>query len=487
MSEPIAFDGPMIRTTDLRKTFRVARARRSRPCAASTSRSARGEIFGFLGPNGAGKTTTLRMLATLIRPTSGEAWIAGVDLARDPAEVRRRIGYVPQGGSTDPAETGRGELVLQAPPVRHVGRARPRRAPPRSSRCSSSPAPPTGAISHLLGRHEAPARRRPRASSIARACSSSTSPRPGSTRRRGPGCGTRSAGSASRGPPSSSRPTTSTRPTRSRDRLAIIDHGTIVAEGTSDELKRQVAGDVVTLGRRRRPRPRHRACVRGQPFVREATPEDDLVRLYVDHGEVAMPQLLRVLDGEGLTRPVDLAPPPQPRRRLPAPDRPLAPRRAGRLSAPDRSPCHDDPRSLPMQTLRETWLIFRRSLILTLRQPVWLLIGHHAAHPLPRPLRPAARGRRDAGRRPGVNAFDWFVPGHARHGRDVRRRVRRLRPHRRAALRRHRADARHADEPHRDAPRALAARRGPAAHAGRHHDRARHPVRHHASTRPASS
>ena len=54
------------------------------------------------------------MLATLIRPTSGEAWVAGVDLRRDPAEVRRRIGYVPQGGSTDPAETGRGELVLQA-------------------------------------------------------------------------------------------------------------------------------------------------------------------------------------------------------------------------------------------------------------------------------------------------------------------------------------------------------------------------------------
>src|ERR1700748_448465 len=72
-----------------------------------------GEIFGFLGPNGAGKTTTLRMLATLLKPTGGQATIAGVDLARDPQAVRRRIGYVPQGGSTDPAETGRGELVIQ--------------------------------------------------------------------------------------------------------------------------------------------------------------------------------------------------------------------------------------------------------------------------------------------------------------------------------------------------------------------------------------
>src|SRR3954470_13034106 len=71
-----------------------------------------GEIFGFLGPNGAGKTTTLRMLATLLPPTGGEATVAGADLRREPREVRRRIGYVAQGSSTDPANTGRRELVL---------------------------------------------------------------------------------------------------------------------------------------------------------------------------------------------------------------------------------------------------------------------------------------------------------------------------------------------------------------------------------------
>src|SRR5262249_9659986 len=75
-----------------------------------------GEIFGFLGPNGAGKTTTLRMLATLIAPTAGEATVAGADLRRQPQLVRQRIGYVPQGGSTDPAETGPGELALQGRP-----------------------------------------------------------------------------------------------------------------------------------------------------------------------------------------------------------------------------------------------------------------------------------------------------------------------------------------------------------------------------------
>ncbi len=61
-----------------------------------------GEIVGFLGPNGAGKTTTLRMLTTLLAPDGGEAAVAGQDLARQPVGVRRRIGYVPQRGSTTP-------------------------------------------------------------------------------------------------------------------------------------------------------------------------------------------------------------------------------------------------------------------------------------------------------------------------------------------------------------------------------------------------
>ncbi|TDC63913.1 ABC transporter ATP-binding protein [Streptomyces hainanensis] len=73
----------------------------------------RGEILGFLGPNGAGKTTTLRMLTTLLPPSGGEAEIAGHDLVRDPAGVRRRIGYVAQSGGLDLTCTGREELVTQ--------------------------------------------------------------------------------------------------------------------------------------------------------------------------------------------------------------------------------------------------------------------------------------------------------------------------------------------------------------------------------------
>src|SRR5262249_58383889 len=73
-----------------------------------------GEIVGFLGPNGAGKTTTLRMLTTLLRPSAGSATVAGCDLRGDPAGVRLGIGYVAQGGATDPRCKVREELVLQA-------------------------------------------------------------------------------------------------------------------------------------------------------------------------------------------------------------------------------------------------------------------------------------------------------------------------------------------------------------------------------------
>src|SRR5579862_8648336 len=73
-----------------------------------------GEIFGLLGPNGAGKSTTIKMLTTLLEPTSGSAQVAGFDVVKSPSQVRRNIGYVPQMLSADGALTGYENLLLSA-------------------------------------------------------------------------------------------------------------------------------------------------------------------------------------------------------------------------------------------------------------------------------------------------------------------------------------------------------------------------------------
>jgi oleandomycin transport system ATP-binding protein len=72
----------------------------------------RGTVLGVLGPNGAGKTTAVRVLATLLRPDSGSAWVAGVNVLEKPREVRRRIGLTGQYASVDEDLTGVQNLVL---------------------------------------------------------------------------------------------------------------------------------------------------------------------------------------------------------------------------------------------------------------------------------------------------------------------------------------------------------------------------------------
>jgi len=298
MTAPTKLGATMIATTDLARTFKtrggVVEAVRGVDLRVGT-----GEIFGFLGPNGAGKTTTLRMLVTLLTPTAGEATVAGADLRREPQEVRRRIGYVPQGGSSDPAETGRGELVIQA------------RLHGMSKTAGQSRA---AEVLRMLDLEAAADRYTGTYSG-------------GMKRRLDVGLGIvhqppvlfLDEPTTGLDPQARARMWDEIKALRERgttvfltthyleeadalcDRLAIIDQGRIVTEGTSDELKRQVAGDVITIGVDGS-RERVIGLVGVLPFVREVGEEDrGLVRLYVDRGETAMPQLLRFLDSAGVT------------------------------------------------------------------------------------------------------------------------------------------------------------------------------------------
>jgi len=83
---------------------------------------AEGELFGFLGPNGAGKTTTIKILTTLLKPTSGRAIVDGYDVLKEPGKVRNVIGYVAQDVSVDDKGTGRENLMLQGRLHRMDGR-----------------------------------------------------------------------------------------------------------------------------------------------------------------------------------------------------------------------------------------------------------------------------------------------------------------------------------------------------------------------------
>src|SRR5437868_5397578 len=102
-------DDPAVEARGLRRTFKGG----VEAVRDIDLRVERGEIFGFLGPNGAGKSTTVRMLCTLLPPTAGTAKVAGVDVVADPAEARRRIGVALQEIGLDPVQTGRELLELQ--------------------------------------------------------------------------------------------------------------------------------------------------------------------------------------------------------------------------------------------------------------------------------------------------------------------------------------------------------------------------------------
>jgi ABC-2 type transport system ATP-binding protein len=102
--------GPLaIEVQDLRKSYDQVEAVRGIGFSVRA-----GEIFGFLGPNGAGKTTTIKILCTLLQPSSGTARLAGLDVVSSPSDVRRRIGVIFQDPALDDRLTATENLMLHA-------------------------------------------------------------------------------------------------------------------------------------------------------------------------------------------------------------------------------------------------------------------------------------------------------------------------------------------------------------------------------------
>ncbi|WP_406074962.1 ATP-binding cassette domain-containing protein [Micromonospora sp. NBC_01638] len=292
----------MIETRGLRKSFRSRAGRETKTVDAVRGvdlEVAKGEIFGFLGPNGAGKTTTLRMLATLIEPDGGEATIAGADLRKDPAEVRRRIGYVPQGGSTWDESTAREELVLHAR-MYGIGKADAQQRAARAldafqlmeyadRKCKTYSGGQRRRVEIALGIIHEP--------KIVFLDEPTTGLDPQSRahmwdeirRLRGDGMTvfitTHYLDEAD----------------ALCDRIAIMDNGEVVAEGTPAELKREISGDVVLVGLDLAATPLAAKALDGEPYVNKLeTADEGGLRLYVGEGATAIPQVLRRLDHAGL-------------------------------------------------------------------------------------------------------------------------------------------------------------------------------------------
>jgi len=265
-----------------------------------------GEIFGFLGPNGAGKTTTIKMLNTLLKPTSGTAIVAGYDVVKSPADVRKNIGYVAQDVGVDEHATGRENLTLYGHFYRLDNKTIKQRVKEIFELVDL-----TGYEDKMVSSYSGGMRKR-----LDIAMGLIHQPKIIFL----------------------DEPTVGLDPqTRAHiwdyirklaksmnvtifltthymeeadqlaDRVAIIDLGKIITSGTPDELKRSLGGDVVTLSpcvvkteECQEFLQRTKTILANQPFVIGTREADTNLAVYVQNGESAAPSIMRILNAEGI-------------------------------------------------------------------------------------------------------------------------------------------------------------------------------------------
>ena len=260
----------------------------------------RGTVFGLLGPNGAGKSTTVKILATLTAADDGTALVDGIDVARRPGAVRRRIGLVSQRPSSDPKATGRENLVLAA----------------RLHGLSRQDA--TTRAAALLGRFDLTEA----ADRLVRTWSGGMSRkldvaiglvhRPAVLFLDEPTTGldpeARAELWAEIGRLTRDDHTTVLLTThyldeadRLADALAIVDHGQVRVEGTPEQLKSELRGDAIVVELARSADAARSADRLGTiPGVSEVTVDDRSLRARADQGPRAVPVVLAALDEIGV-------------------------------------------------------------------------------------------------------------------------------------------------------------------------------------------
>lgn len=280
-----------IRAKDLKKVFKG----KVRALDGLSFSVQEGEIFGLLGPNGAGKSTLVRVLATLTRPDSGEAEVAGLDVLSRPAEARLRFGYVAQASGVDKELTGRENLTLQG----HLYGLKGARVRER-----------VRVLLDMVGLTDASDR-------VARGYS-------GGMRRRldiamglvhEPGILFLDEPTTGLDPETRAalwqdlerlRETAGVtvlltthyleEADRLADRVAIVDRGRIVAEGTPESLKREIQGDVVSLELDGLGDTLPRFEI---PGVGAITREGRQVYVQVPSGASALPEIIRQVESQG--------------------------------------------------------------------------------------------------------------------------------------------------------------------------------------------
>ncbi len=285
----------MIKTKNLKKKFRIKKGFIEAVCGVDLEVN-KGEIFGFLGPNGAGKTTTLRMLTTLLSIDSGEALVASFDVKTQATEVRKRIGYVSQKGGIDLTSTCIENLILQGN-LYGLNKTQAKKQAEKLLEIFSLTEYANRFVSTFSGGQQ---RRLDIALSMMH--------KPCVLFLDEPTTGLDPQNRANLWDQIKSLKNEGVTIFLTShyldeidflsDKLAIMDKGIIIATGTANDLKKQILGDIVTIGLDKKNHENAVNIFKKHSFVKDVLLDNQKICIYVDHGEKALVKILRLLDIE---------------------------------------------------------------------------------------------------------------------------------------------------------------------------------------------